>query len=113
MFESDNNIVISNIIAKKSNDEEIFVDFVLGFFDKEKTKVYLELILKNDNRLDMALHQVNQSTRPEAILNYDETLSIVHCNDPFHKVFESNEELRHSHFKNDLINGFCQKFVII
>lgn len=95
-----------NFFVTDIKGDTLTVDIQLGYFNEEETEIYLELIPCKDRRLEMALYQVNHATRPEAILNLDETLSIVHCNDPFHEVFHSSEELRHSHFQNKLVNGF-------
>lgn len=106
MLDSGKSTSIYNYIVTKANGDKIVVDLQLGYFNEERTEVFLELLPQNDTRMQMALHQVDNSARAEAILNFDDKLSIVHCNEEFHDVFESNEQLRHSHFKNDLINGF-------
>lgn len=106
MLECGQNTIIYNFIAIKPDKTKIVVDLQLGYFDEEKTEIFLELIPQNDTRMQMALNQIDQSTRPEAILNIDEKLSIIHCNEFFHSVFDSDEQLCKSHFNNDLINGF-------
>lgn len=100
------NTLYYNFIALTGSGEKIVVDLLFGFFNEEKTEMFLELIPQKDARLQMAFHQIQNSPRAEAILNFDEKLSIIECNDAFHKVFESSEDLRHTHFKNDLVNGF-------
>lgn len=105
-LKSEQGTLIYNYEVFTASGELLIVDFIVGYFNEEKTEVFLEMIPQQNNRLNMALNQVNQSTRPQAILNFDEKLSIVTCNKAFHQVFESSEELRQSHFKNDLINGF-------
>lgn len=97
---------VYNHVITKANGDKLLVDIQLGYFDDEETEVYLELIPQNDKRMQMTINQIDVSLRPEAILNMDETLSIVHCNEPFNDVFDSNERLRHMHFQNHLINGF-------
>lgn len=99
-------LFIDNVLTTKSNGETQLTDVRVGFFDKAKTEVFIEITPKNESLFDMAILQVNTSKRPEAILNIDDRLSIIHCNTPFHEVFDSNDELRHSHFQNDLVNGF-------
>ncbi len=102
----DHSTLVYNYFAYTKERKKILVDLQVGYFNDEKTEIFLEIIPQHDNRMQMALHQIENSTRPEAILNFDDKLSIVQCNQPFHEVFESSEELRYSHFKNDLINGF-------
>lgn len=105
-LEAGRNSMLYNYSAIKKDGEKILVDLQIGYFDEENTEVFLELIPQNDTRMQMALNHIDNSTRAEAILNLDDRLSIVHCNKAFHEVFDSNEELRHSHFQNDLVNGF-------
>lgn len=81
-------------------------DFQVGFADEEKETIFMNMRFKEDKRMDIAYSQVNQSTRAEGILNFDEKLSLIHCNSLFHQVFESDEQLRHSHYGNDFSNGF-------
>ncbi len=98
--------LIYNFIAVTAKKEEIVVDLQVGFFNDDKTEVFLEVIPQRDTRMEMALHQVEYSTRAEGILNFDEKLTIVDCNEAMLEVFDANEELRHSHFGNQFINGF-------
>lgn len=92
--------------VRQADGQIMMIDFMVGYFDDEKTEVFLEMIPQQNNRLKMALNQIHKSTRPQAILNFDETLTIVDCNEAFHAVFDSSDKLRHSHFNNVLINGF-------
>lgn len=106
-LETGKNSMIYNHVVRKSTGEKIVVDIQVGYFDEDNTEVFLEIIPQNDTRMQMAYQQIDNSNRPEALLNLDENLSIIHCNDAFHNVFDSNETLRHSHFKNYLVNGFA------
>ncbi|MFI3254830.1 MAG: diguanylate cyclase [Eubacteriales bacterium] len=92
-------------VISNGNNSEI-CDVQVAYADDERKSIMVELYFKKDNRMDMAYSQVNISTRAEAILNYDEKLSIVHCNDLFYDVFEANEEIRHALYENNLSNGF-------
>ncbi len=105
-IKTDSHTLVNHHIATTGAGEEILVDLLFGYFDEEKTEIFLEIIPQQDTRMDIAVHQVSHSTRPEAILNFDETLSIIYCNDQFHEVFDSSEEIKHSHFENHLVNGF-------
>lgn len=109
-LKKDNCGLIYNCKAITKEQGTILVDLQVGYFNEEKTEVFFELIPQKDSRMEMAVQQVSFSKRPEAILNFDEKLSIVLCNEAFHDVFESSEALQHSHFKNDLINGFLPEF---
>lgn len=98
--------LLCNFSAVNRDGETILVDLQLGYFNVEQTEFFLEVIPQKDTRMEMALHHVEHSLRPECILNFEENLSIVHCNKLFHDIFDSSEELRHSHFQNKLVNGF-------
>ncbi len=102
----ENPTLISNFTAITGSGEEIVVDMLFGFFNEEKTEIFLELIPQQDTRLNVAMHHIAQSPHPEAILNFDDELSIVYCNDLFHAVFDSSEMIRNSHLANKLVNGF-------
>lgn len=106
MLSTDMNTLIPNQVVKTTEGVEIFVDIQIGYFTLDNTQIFLEFIPKNDTRMKIALYQINQTTRPEAIINYDDNLSIVYCNDNFNKLFELNENLRQNHFDNCLINVF-------
>lgn len=99
-------VLLYNYPAITGDQQEILVDLHFGYFNQEKTSVFLNIIPQQDTRMAMALHQINQSPRAEAILKLDETLSIVHCNNSFHQIFQSSNKFQDSPFKNDLVNGF-------
>lgn len=103
------NSMIYNHKVTKSNGEQFVVDLLIGYYDIEHSQIFIELIYQSDTRMQTALNQINVSTKAQAIVNLDEDLSIVHCNEAFDKVFESDEKLRHSHYKNSLVNGFLSE----
>lgn len=106
MLSGNNKALIYNFWAITKTGKRILVDLQIGFFNEEKTEIFLDLIIQNDTRLEMALHQINYSPRAEAILNFDEQLSIVHCNERFLNVFDLSKELKQTFLENSLINGF-------
>lgn len=95
--------VISNV------ENSQICDVQVAYADDLCSTIMVELYFKQDNRMDMAFSQVNISTRAEAILNLDEKLSIVHCNDLFYAVFQADEEIRHSLYNNIFSNGFQEE----
>lgn len=103
------NVLLYNHSSFTADNTELTVDLHFGFFDKEKTAVFLEIIPQHDTRMSMAINQINESPRADAILNLDENLSIIHCNEHFHRVLESNHELRFAHFNNNFANGFPEE----
>lgn len=105
-LESSDLVTKNNLPVIDVHGDVLNCDVQFGFFDKEKTEIFVEITPKPDKRMEMAVAQVNQSSRAEGILNFDEKLSLIHCNQLFHEVFESNEDVRHSHYGNDFSNGF-------
>lgn len=81
------NTTIYDYKALTHTGEEIVVDLQVGYFDEDKTEIFLDLMPKNDNRMEMALYHLNHSSKPEAIMNYDEEFSIVECNEQFRGLF--------------------------
>lgn len=106
MLSSGQATTIYNYYAIKADGTKIVVDLQLGYFDSDKTEVFLDLVPQNDTRLQMALHQVDNSSHAEAILNFDDNLSIVHCNQLFYSEFSSDEHSFQSFYKNKLVNAF-------
>lgn len=103
----ENNIAIYNNVAIQNKYGIIQTcDVDLGFFNNGKTEVYVEITPKEDKRMEMAYNQVDSSSRAEAILNFDEKLSVLHCNELFHRVFESDKHVQHTHYGNNFSNGF-------
>ncbi|MFI3251318.1 MAG: GGDEF domain-containing protein, partial [Eubacteriales bacterium] len=106
MILSEKPLLFYNITVITATGDKLLIDLHLDFFNAEHTEICLVLHPQNDIRLEMALYQINQSTRAEAILHFDETLTILHCNHPFYAAYDSSETLHHSHFQNHFINGF-------
>lgn len=81
-------------------------DVQYGFFDEEKTEIFVELTPKEDNRMINALQQVHLSSRAEAILEFDDKLTLILGNAHFMKVFEADEQICQEHYDNYFSNGF-------
>ncbi|MFI3254803.1 MAG: PAS domain-containing protein [Eubacteriales bacterium] len=95
-----------NFIAITGQQEKIVVDLQFGFFNENNTEMFLEIIPRDDTRLAMALHQIQHSPRAEAILNLDEDLTILECNQAFHQLFQSNDDMWQAVFRKQLAQGF-------
>lgn len=96
-----NNLPVVNI-----HGEIINCNVQFGYFDADKREIFVEINPLPDNRMESAIAQVDQSSRAEGILHFDEKLSLFYCNDLFHQVFESNEDVRQTHYNNNFSNGF-------
>lgn len=94
-----------NIMTKTADGRQQLADLQVGYIDREKSEMFIEITVKTDHRMEMAIHQVDTSIRAEGILNFDDNLSLIHCNDHFHAVFDSNEDVRHTYYGNNFSNG--------
>ncbi len=82
-FAGKESCIFENVLTLKENGEVQLANVSLGYFDQEKTQVYLEINPKSDSRMEMAMYQLNQSAKAEAILQYDDQFSLYCCNQPF------------------------------
>lgn len=108
-IEDGKNKLLFNLIANTATQEKIVVDLQFGFFDKEKSELYLEIIPRSDTRMEMALNQIHNSPRAEAVLNLDEQLSIVDYNKTFGEIFDLDDDCRSSDIKVDFFSRFAQE----
>ncbi|MFI3254649.1 MAG: diguanylate cyclase [Eubacteriales bacterium] len=95
-----------DIVTKKVDGTFQLADIQVGYLDREASEIFVEITPKDDIRMEMARSQVNQANRAEGIFLLDERLTLVHCNDLFHDVFESNQEQASSVDGKELANGF-------
>lgn len=102
-------LIVDNVITKKTDDEYLLTDVRLGYFDKDKTQIFIEITPKVDTRLESAMLQIKNSTKAAAILTLDEGLLILQSNDLFGKIFGNIVELKDAAFHNDLSNNFSEK----
>lgn len=98
------NVLIHDVITLLGNGEKQLADVHLGYFHKEEKKVYVEIIPKQDKRMEMAMHQVSNSSRAEVIFNLDQELSMIHCNKLFREIFQSSAELAQINSETDFSN---------
>lgn len=81
-------------------------DIQIAYADEAKESFFVELYFKEDKRMDMAMNQVKFSQRAEGILNFDEKLSLVVCNEPFRAVFEPDVVKRQGLYGTLVYHGF-------
>lgn len=105
-LETQDLVIYNNIHILNKRDEVLYCDAQIGFFNQEKTEYFLEITPKMDNRMEMALHQVELSTRAEGILLFDEKLTVLHGNAQFMKVFETDGDRCQAPYGNYFSNGF-------
>lgn len=65
-------------------------DVQIGYADDENKVLFIEFFYKEDTRMEQAISQVNQSTRAEAILEFDEYLTLICANKLFQDIFNSS-----------------------
>lgn len=90
----------------KINDENVIFDIIIQYFNDEKTEIIIEFLPINDFKLEALINQVNETFRPKAIIDFDKKLTILHCNKPFRKAFEADENTCICCYYNSLINVF-------
>ncbi len=81
-----------NFMTRSIWGEEKLSDIQMGYADQERTQIYMELTMKDDNRLERAKQQLDRSHKAEAILEFDTELSIVYCNQAFYRLFDTTEK---------------------
>lgn len=86
---------VYDVLAIDNSGDYLLCDIEMNFADPEQEVLLIILKIKNDDRMEKACSQVNQSRRPEAILRFDEKLSYLHGNELFHSIFvEVNPNIR-------------------
>lgn len=98
--------MIPNCTVTQGDGTPIQVDLQIGYFNPEKTEVYLEMIMKKDMSLAMSQFQVEKSLKPEVMANVDETLSIHYKNEHFNQLFQISPEESQDYLQGQLINLF-------
>lgn len=90
-LKSEKSCIIYDMIVRKKDGSKVLVDLELGFFNEDKNQVYLQMIPQNDSVEKLTLHQVSHSPRAEAILNFDEQLSLFFSNPNFYRIFDATK----------------------
>lgn len=106
-LEKEGCVTIYDLSVLTNQDKTKVSDVQLGFADDEHKIIFAEFFFKEDNRMEKAISQVNLSSRAEGIFDFDAPLTMVHCNDSFYKVFETNAELVKKEYNNQLSKGFA------
>lgn len=91
-MEKDGVAFLYDFMTRSIWGEEKLTDIQLGYADQERTQIYMELTMKDDNRLDRAKQQLDRSHKAEAILDFDQNLSIIYCNQAFYRLFDITEK---------------------
>lgn len=89
-------VIIENVETTTHEDKSQLVNISVGFFNEEKTELFIELTPKSDTRMEMAMYQIDHSLRPEAIINFDENLSLRYGNKAFYELLKSHESTSNS-----------------
>lgn len=95
--------------VRKADGTELSVNVQIGFFDLEQTEVYVEMIFKKDLSKIMAEFQVDKALTPEAILESDKELSLLHCNEHFYSLFDCTKSTFEEKFNFKLSNAIVTK----
>lgn len=79
--------VLYDVAVNVNTGESKICDMQIAYADEEQEVLSVALFFKEDNRLEVAKSQVNQSTRAEGILQFDQGLSLLYCNQLFRDIF--------------------------
>lgn len=82
-----NSLYFNHIKIVTTDQLTLLCDMRVGFFNQEKSLVFIEITESKDVRLETLQQLVDESSRPEAILEVDDDLSILCCNHHFHSLF--------------------------
>lgn len=99
-------LIVYDIMTTTKEGSAQLADVQIDYLSEEKTAILIEVRPKNDIRMEMAMNQVQHSTRAEGIVLLDEELTLIHCNELLHEIFESDEVQRFKCFDNKFSNGF-------
>lgn len=91
-FTSISDSFLEECTVTTADGKRLTIDLQIGYFDEEKTEIYLEMIQKKDMTEVMSQFQVDQSFKPEAILELDAELTLIHCNSHFLTLFDSTKD---------------------
>lgn len=91
-FPTTNESFLEEYIVTKADGTNIRVDLQIGYFDEDKTEIYLEMIEKKDMSKEMSVFQVDKSLKPEAIVELDDSLTLFYCNTHFFDLFGSTKQ---------------------
>ncbi|MFI3251011.1 MAG: GGDEF domain-containing protein [Eubacteriales bacterium] len=106
MLENNETATITDVTACSMDQTSHLVDIQIDFLDEKHDIVVVEYQLKDDIRMEKALHQIDTSHRAEAILEFDENLTVFHCNQLFYSVFGAVKESCMEHFDGAISNAF-------
>lgn len=103
--------LIYNCTVNKADGSTMLVDIQLGFFDEQKTEIFLEMISQKDVSKKMAMFQVDKSNKAEAILDFDDNLTIFYTNEHFTELFDIKSGENFDKYDNQFLNVFikCQR----
>lgn len=82
------------------------VDVQINYLDDSCEYIFIEIRLKQDNRMEKAVHQIDTSHRAEAILEFDDKLKVYHCNKLFYQIFGVEKATCTAHFDNAVSEAF-------
>lgn len=90
----------------RNSGEEIISNLQVTFTSDKRTEFLLLLVPENDKRLEIAKSQVDSSHRGEAILEFDENLTIFHCNSEFYAMLGVTNATSLDLINHELSNTF-------
>lgn len=96
----------SDVVTRTKSGEIKVSDVQVGYANDEKTEFFIIMVPKEDTRMDNAESNVDLSYRADAILEYDENLTIVYCNHSFRQALEAPEDSYLDYLSRQLAKTF-------
>lgn len=87
-----NLVIYHNVPSHKSDGTILNVDLQIGFFNQEKTEVFIEIIHKQDTQEDVLRDIVLRGKKPLFLINEDEDFSLELANEAFFESFLCSEK---------------------
>ncbi|MFI3254826.1 MAG: PAS domain-containing protein [Eubacteriales bacterium] len=96
----------SDVVTKTKSGETKLSDVQVGYANPEKTEFFIIMVQKEDARMESAKNNVDLSYRADAILEYDDCLTILYCNHSFRQVLEAIDDSYLDYLQRQLAKTF-------
>lgn len=73
--------LITNVLTLNQQGDVVVIDLHLGYFNLEEHQIYIEIIPKITDTLEIMKEYINHSSKPSLILNFDKTFSLFYYNE--------------------------------
>lgn len=100
------NVDLYDLLTKTATDETKVSDVTFKFADDENSIIFAEFTFYEQTRMEKAIKQGELSEKAYAIVEFDDKLSVLYCNNIFHTYLNTNNELLNSNYDNSFLAMF-------